>query len=65
MAEAQKPQPTEVVKNCPACKKVLKKAKKYYKNGKYFCTKNCYKKFTADAQAAQAEAAAKTEAKAA
>lgn len=58
----EKKQPVEVVKNCPACKKVLKKARKYYKNGRYFCTNNCYKKFVADALAAKKEAAAKDEA---
>ena len=55
MAE-QQTQPPEVIKNCPACKKILKKAKRYYRNGKYFCTKNCYKKFAAGA-AAEGEAA--------
>ena len=38
------PNTTEEVKNCPSCKKLLKKAKKYYRNGKYFCNKNCWKK---------------------
>ncbi len=32
----------EEIKNCPACKKHLKKAKRYYRNGQYYCNKNCW-----------------------
>lgn len=31
----------EEVKNCAACNKPLKKAKRFYRNGKYYCNKNC------------------------
>ena len=31
------------VKNCAACNKPLKKAKRYYRNGKYYCNKKCAK----------------------
>jgi len=34
----------EALKNCPACKKVVKKAKRFYRNGKYYCNANCYRK---------------------
>lgn len=34
----------EVKKNCPVCKKALKRAKKYYRNGEYYCNKNCWAK---------------------
>ena len=34
----------EVGKNCPSCKKILKRKKRYYRNGVYYCNKNCYKK---------------------
>lgn len=34
----------EQVKNCPACKKPLKKARRYYRNGAYYCSINCFKK---------------------
>jgi len=34
----------EAVKNCPACKKVVKKAKKFYRDGKYYCNFNCWRK---------------------
>lgn len=43
MANEAAPQ-EEVRKNCPACKKALKKAKKYYRNGQYYCNKNCWAK---------------------
>jgi endogenous inhibitor of DNA gyrase (YacG/DUF329 family) len=42
-AEAEK-QPTEKQTNCPACGKPIKKLKRYYRNGKYYCTKKCWKK---------------------
>ena len=44
----------EEVKNCPACKKPMKKARRFYRNGAYYCNNNCFKK----AQAAAKEAAA-------
>ncbi|MDD5005615.1 MAG: hypothetical protein PHS93_03825 [Candidatus Omnitrophica bacterium] len=31
--------------NCVACNKALKIVKRYYRDGKYFCNKNCYKAF--------------------
>lgn len=36
--------PVEKQTNCPACSKPIKKKKKYYRNGKYYCGKKCYKK---------------------
>ena len=48
----------EEVKNCPACKKPLKKARRFYRNGAYYCNNNCFKKADATAKAAKAEAAA-------
>ena len=30
--------------NCPACNKPIKKIKKYYRNGKNYCTKKCWLK---------------------
>ncbi len=35
--------PTEETKNCASCGKPMKKAKRYYRNGKYYCNKNCFK----------------------
>jgi formylmethanofuran dehydrogenase subunit E len=46
--KAVSPTPTEAavaepIKNCAGCSKPLKKKKKYYRNGKYYCNKNCFK----------------------
>ncbi|MBF0489392.1 MAG: hypothetical protein HQL15_02075 [Candidatus Omnitrophica bacterium] len=55
----------EEVKNCPACKKPMKKSRRFYRNGAYFCNSNCFKKVDATAKVAKAEAAAKAAAEAA
>jgi len=60
MAEETKAPVVEEVKNCPSCKKPLKKARKFYRNGAYYCNNNCFKKVQATAKAAAAEAAAET-----
>lgn len=46
-------QTNEALKNCAACKKPVSKAKKYYRDGKYYCNQNCWR---------SAKTAAKTEA---
>ncbi|MFH1360532.1 MAG: hypothetical protein ABIJ41_05790 [Candidatus Omnitrophota bacterium] len=33
----------EIATNCLNCKKPLRKATKYYRNGQYYCNKNCWK----------------------
>ncbi len=33
----------ENLKNCAACGKPMKRAKRYYRNGKYYCNNNCFK----------------------
>lgn len=45
MADANQQQPAVVEEqvNCPACNKHLLKKKKYYRNGKYYCGKQCWK----------------------
>lgn len=30
--------------NCPGCSKPLKKLRRYYRNGKFYCTKKCWRK---------------------
>ncbi len=51
-AETAKPQGTEAKPaeekqtNCPACNKPIKKLKRYYRNGKFYCTKKCWAKAT-------------------
>jgi uncharacterized Zn finger protein (UPF0148 family) len=56
MAEAAQAPVVEVVKNCPACKKPLKKARRFYRNGAYYCNNNCFKKVQSTAKA-EAESA--------
>ena len=34
----------EAAKNCAGCKKLISKARRYYRNGAYYCNKNCYQK---------------------
>ena len=41
---AEQNEAVEVSKNCAECKKVISRAKRYYRNGAYYCNKNCYKK---------------------
>ncbi|MBU0547841.1 MAG: hypothetical protein KJ710_04190 [Candidatus Omnitrophica bacterium] len=31
--------------NCLACNKLIKKLKKYYRNGKFYCSKKCWRAF--------------------
>ena len=50
---AEQNEVVEAVKNCAGCKKVIKKAKRYYRNGAYYCNKNCYKKKMSSADAAE------------
>jgi hypothetical protein len=59
MAEATQAPVVEEVKNCPSCKKPLKKARRFYRNGAYYCNNNCFKK--AQATAAEKAAAEKAE----
>jgi len=35
----------EIQTNCLSCNKPLKKIKRYYRDGKYYCTKKCWKTF--------------------
>jgi hypothetical protein len=35
--------PVEKQTNCLACNKPLKKLKRYYRNGKFYCTKKCWR----------------------
>lgn len=45
-AEEAKPK-AERQTNCLACNKVIKKLKRYYRNGKYYCSKKCWRDFSA------------------
>ena len=58
MADATATKPVvEEVKNCPACKKPLKKARRFYRNGAYYCNSNCFKKVLATTAEKAAKAA--------
>lgn len=37
--------------NCPACNKVVKRLKRYYRNGKFYCSKKCRRAFIAKSKA--------------
>lgn len=41
--------------NCLGCNKPLKKLRRYYRDGKYFCIKRCWKAMRAKAKEAEAE----------
>lgn len=47
----------EAAKNCAGCKKSISRVKRYYRNGAFYCNKNCYQKKKADLAAKAAEAA--------
>jgi len=34
----------EKIITCTDCSKQLKRVRRYYKNGKYYCNKSCYRK---------------------
>ena len=36
--------PQEKQTNCISCNKPIKRVRQYYRNGKYYCTKKCWKK---------------------
>jgi len=43
-AAAAEIKPAEKQTNCLACNKPLKKIKRYYRNGKFYCSKKCWLK---------------------
>ena len=40
--EVKKEEVKEKQTNCPSCNKLLKKIRRYYRNGKLYCTKRCW-----------------------
>jgi len=45
--QEEQPKPKEEKQtNCLACNKQLNKLKRYYRNGKYYCSKKCWRKAT-------------------
>ena len=47
---------TEFGRKCSSCNKPIKRQKRYYRNGAYYCNKNCFKKKTKQTPKAQAPA---------
>lgn len=46
MGTATQTQPTvEKQTNCLACNKPIKKLKRYYRDGKFYCTKKCWRNY--------------------
>jgi hypothetical protein len=37
--------PVEKQTNCLACNKPIRKLKRYYRNGKFYCNKKCWSEF--------------------
>ena len=71
MAEqAQAVEVAEAVRNCAECKKPIKRARRYYRDGAYYCNKNCHRKKVekgragGDSTTAQPQAPAEAPAKA-
>ena len=48
---AEQNEVVEAIKNCAECKKIIKRARRYYRNGAYYCNKNCYRKKVSSADA--------------
>ena len=49
MADTKESAP-EFGKKCAQCNKSLKKTRRYYRNGNYYCNKNCFKNKTGAAE---------------
>ena len=45
---AEQTETAEATKNCAGCKKIISRARRYYRNGFYYCNKNCYDKKAAE-----------------
>lgn len=48
-------QPEEKQANCLACGKPIRKLKRYYRNGKFYCTKKCWRTHLEKTKEAQNE----------
>ncbi len=44
MADEKKEAAPEIVKNCAGCKKPVKKSRRYFRDGKYYCNYSCWRK---------------------
>ncbi len=50
-AKAEEKPKAEKQTNCLACNKLIKKLKKYYRNGKFYCSKKCWRAFIVKSKA--------------
>ena len=50
-SKAEKKPKAEKQTNCPACNKLIKKLKRYYRNGKLYCTRKCWRSVVSKAKA--------------
>ncbi|MDP2928091.1 MAG: hypothetical protein Q8N80_04775 [Candidatus Omnitrophota bacterium] len=44
-SEAEAKPKAEKQTNCLACNKLIKKLKRYYRDGKFYCSKRCWRTF--------------------
>jgi len=44
-ATQEKPAVVEKQTNCLSCNKPIKKLKRYYRDGKFYCTKKCWRDY--------------------
>jgi len=44
-AATQEAKPAEKQTNCLACNKPIKKLKRYYRDGKFYCSKRCWETY--------------------
>lgn len=49
--EAEAKTKREKKSNCPACNKIVKKLKRYYRDGKFYCSKKCWRAFISKSKA--------------
>jgi len=56
-AAAQEKPKEEKQTNCLSCNKPIKKLKRYYRNGKFYCTKKCWMNFLKKSKEAKSEQA--------
>ena len=45
VTEAEAKPKVEKQTNCLACNKLIKKLKRYYRDGKFYCSKRCWRVF--------------------
>ncbi len=46
---------SEEMKKCGSCNKSVNPAKRFYRNGRYYCNQNCWRKKVAELKASAAE----------